>query len=244
MNARQRRGVLFISFSFLMAIVVFFTVAGYVASVNRQVGARVTVYRAATVIEPYQPLNDGNLQAVKVPRLWTSPTSRVRLDELRGRRVGFRLEKGTTLTSDMLVPPSDLSPTERELAVNVNAVTGLAGRVAPGNLVDIYAVFGDVPGLPKQVRVLVRGVRVVSVGGSQSVRQSDPDTGVSSDRTVLPVTLALEPNDALAVTFASAFAEEVRLVGLPTGNSLNRSGEDGSFDAGDLGGNPVPEGDT
>ncbi len=244
MNARQRRGVLFISLSVVLAIVVFFSVAGYVASVNQQVGGRVTVYRAAAAIEPYQPLSDANLEPVRVPRLWTSATSRVRLEELRGRRVGFRLEKGTTVTSDMLVAPSDLSPTERELAVNVNAVTGLAGRVAPGNLVDIYAVFGDVPGLPKQVRVLVRNVRVVSVGGSQSIRQADPDTGVSADRTVLPVTLALEPNDALAVTFASAFAEEVRLVGLPTGNSLNRAGEDGSFDAGDLGGRPVPEGET
>lgn len=243
MNARQRRGVLFISFSVVMAIVVFFTVAGYVASVSRQVGERVTVYRAATAIEPYQPLGETNLQAVRVPRVWTSATSRLRLEELQGRRVGFRLEKGTTVTRDMLVPPSDLSPTERELAVNVNAVTGLAGRVVPGNFVDIYAVFGDVPGLPKQVRVLVRNVRVVTVGGSQSVRQSDPDTGVSADRTVLPVTLALEPNDALAVTFASAFAEEVRLVGLPTGNSLNRSGESGSFDAGNLGGRAIPEGD-
>lgn len=242
MNSRQRRGVLFISFSFVLAVGVFFTVAAYVASVNRQVGVLITVYRAAAPIEPYQPLDERNLQPVKVPLLWTSPTSRLRLEELQGRRVPFRLEKGTTVTSDMLVPPSELSPTERELAVNVNAVTGLAGRVVPGNLVDIYAVFGDVPGLPKQVRVLVRNVRVVTVGGRQSVRQPDPQTGVASDRTVLPVTLALQPNDALAVTFASAFAEEVRLVGLPTGNTLTRTGEAGSFDAGDLGGQAIPEG--
>ncbi len=242
MNARQRRGVLFITFSVLMATVVFFTVAAYVARVNTQVGERVSVYRAATAIEPYQPLTEENLRVVRIPKRWASATSRLSLEDLRGRKVGFRLEKDTTLTSDMLVPPSDLSPTERELAVNVNAVTGLAGRVVPGNLVDIYAVFGDVPGLPKQVRVLVRNVRVVTVGGSQSVRQSNPDTGVASDQTVLPVTLALEPNDALAVTFASAFAEEVRLVGLPTGDTLNRKGEAGSFDAGNLGGQAIPEG--
>lgn len=141
----------------------------------------------------------------------------------------------------MLVPPSDLSPTERELAVSVDAVTGLAGRVAPGDLVDIYAVFGDVPGLPKQVRVLVTSVRVVTVGGRQAASPSDDESRIAAQREVLPVTLALEPNDALAVTFASAFAEEVRLVGLPTGDTLNRFGEISSFDATNLGGDAVPE---
>lgn len=192
-------------------------------------------------IDAYQELSERNLEALRVPRVWSSPTALLRLDEVVGRRVAVRLEKGTTVTSDMLVPPSDLSPTERELAVSVDAVTGLAGRVAPGDLVDIYAVFGDVPGLPKQVRVLVTSVRVVTVGGRQAARPSDDESRIAAQREVLPVTLALEPNDALAVTFASAFAEEVRLVGLPTGDTLNRFGEISSFDATGLGGEAVPE---
>lgn len=241
MNARQRRGTLYVSFSVILAAAVFIAVVGYVGSVNRQVGPKVTVYRASVAIDPYQPLSNRNLESVRIPRLWASATSLVRLDELVGRRVGFRLEKGTTVTSDMLVPPSDLSPTERELAIDVDAVTGLAGRVLPGDLVDIYAVFGEVPGLPKQVRVLVRSARVVTVGGEQTRREADDLSRTASERVTLPVTLALEPNDALAVVFASAFAEEVRLVGLPTGDTLNRSQEIGSFDAENLGGTAVPE---
>lgn len=241
MNVRQRKGTLFLFLSVVLAAAVFLAVVGYVGSVNRQVGPKVMVHRAAVSIAPFEPLSTNNIESVQVPRLWASGTALLRMDELVGRRVGFRLEKGTTLTSDMLVPPSDLSPTERELAISVDAVTGLAGRVLPGDLVDIYAVFGDVPGLPKQVRVLVNNVRVVTVGGEQSRTAQDEQSRISSERTVLPVTLALEPNDALAVTFASAFAEEVRLVGLPTGDTLNRAGEISSFDASNLGGEAVPE---
>jgi pilus assembly protein CpaB len=59
---------------------------------------------------------------------------------------------------------------------------------------------------------------------------------------VLPVTLALDPQDTLAVSYASAFAQEVRLVRLPTGTTERRGDETDLYDAGDLGGSPVPEG--
>ena len=102
-------------------------------------------------------------------------------------------------------------------------------------------MFADVPGLPKQVRVLVQDVRVVSVGGqpgARSTRAARPGRP-----SVVPVTLALEPNDALAVTYADAFAEEVRLVGLPAGVGEDRTGEQDEFDATNLGGKAVPEGE-
>ena len=168
------------------------------------------------------------------------PASRLELTDLDGRRVGFRLEAGTVLSSDMLIPPSDLSSTEREVAINVDPVTGLAGRVRPGDRVDIYSVFADVPGLPAQVRVLVNDVRVVSIGGRQTVTETG-DEGVEQNE-VVPVTLALEPEDSLAVTYATAFAEEVRLVALPTDVGTDRSGDVDSFDAGNLGGTAIPEG--
>jgi pilus assembly protein CpaB len=82
---------------------------------------------------------------------------------------------------------------------------------------------------------------VITVGGSQTVQQSTTTQGLR-ERQVLPVTVALEPNDALAVTYASAFASEVRLVKLPSGNSENRSGEKDSYDAEELGGDAVAEG--
>ena len=240
MNPRQRRGIVFMVLSVLVSIAVFVILTGYVRSVSSQVGPTTTVYRAVGPIEAYVPLDEQNLEPYEVPERWAAPTSRLELPELDGRRVGFRVEAGTVVTSDMLIPPSDLSPTEREVAINVDAVTGVAGRVRTGDRVDMYAVFADVPGLPAQVRVLVRDVRIVSIGGVQTVTQSD-DAGVEQ-ADVIPVTLALEPNDSLAVTYANAFAQEVRLVALPTDSGLDRSEDVEQFDAGSLGGTAIPEG--
>ncbi|QAY63490.1 Flp pilus assembly protein CpaB [Xylanimonas allomyrinae] len=239
MNPRQRRGVVFVSLAGVMALVVFVAVALFVASVNSKVGDLVTVYRAADDLPAYAEITEGSVTGEEVPRRWVSDNAVVRPEDLVGRRVAFNVAGGTMLSDDMLVPASDLAPDEREIAVNVDSVTGIADRVAPGDRVDIYAVFADVPGLPKQVRVLVRDVRVVSVRGSQVAVDEDSPTGQSS---VIPVTLALSPNDALAVTYAASFAAEVRLVGLPVGSSEDRAGENGDFDAGDLGGQAIPEG--
>lgn len=226
--------------SVLVAMVVFVILTNYVRSVSSQVGPLTTVYQARGPIEAYAPLNEANLEPVQVPERWTAPASRLELPELDGRRVGFRIETGTVVSSDMLIPPSDLSSTEREVAINVDPVTGLAGRVRPGDRVDMYSVFADVPGLPAQVRVLVRDVRVVSIGGRQTVTETT-DEGIQQND-VVPVTLALEPEDSLAVTYANSFAEEVRLVALPTDVGTDRSVDSEVFDAGDLGGVPIPAG--
>ena len=242
MNPRQRRGILFMILAVLISTGVFFSVTSYVAQVASQVGAKTTVFAAARAIDPFTPLSAENLKPIEVPERWTSGTSRLELRDLEGRRVGFRLEAGTVISSDMLLSPSDLEPDQREIAINVDPVTGVAGRVRPGDKVDIYAVFADVPGLPKQVRVLVRDVRVVSIGGQQTVQRNDDQGSRSSE--AVPVTLALSPKDSLSVTYANAFASEVRLVGLPTDVGTNRSRETSEYDATELGGKAVPEGEN
>lgn len=238
MNPRQRRGILFLLTAGALAVAVFFAVSSYIAQVDSQVGPRVTVYQVARPVEAYVPLGASNLEAIEVPRRWAAPTAVGSLRDLEGRRVPFALSSGTIVTSDMLVPSSDLSATEREIAINVNSVTGVAGRVRPGDKVDLYSVFADVAGLAPQVRVLVRNVRIVSIGGQQTVPDETDTTG-DGEKSVIPVTLALEPNDSLSVTYANAFAEELRLVALPNDRGTNRSGESDQFDASDLGGKAV-----
>lgn len=240
MNPRQRRGVLYLLAAAALSIAVFVAVSSYVSNVESQVGPRTTVFRVAKPIDAYRPLGASNIEAVEVPRRWAPQTAVSSLRDLEGRRVGFPLQAGTVVTSDMLIPSTDLSPTEREIAINVNSVTGVAGRVRPGDRVDIVAVFAEVPGLPKQVRVLVRDVRIVSIGGQQTITVDDTDS-VGDTRDVVPVTLALEPKDSLSVTYAAAFAQEVRLVALPGDVGANRSDEVDEFDASDLGGKAVRE---
>lgn len=241
MNPRKRRGVIYILLAVVLAAATLIMMTRYASSVSSQVGPTVTVYQAKAPVPAYTPLSPDNLQAVEIPRRWAPESTQVSLKELQGRRIGFDVTAGTTISRDMLLAPSDLRRNEREIAINVNPTTGVAGRVKPGDKVDIYAVFADVPGLPKSVKILTRNVRVVSIAGQQTVVQKT-DKGGLSENQVVPVTLALQTGDAEAVTYAAAFAAEVRLVALPTDVGTDRTGEKPNYDARDLGGTAVPEG--
>lgn len=238
MNPRQRRGVFLMVLAALSAILVFIGVSSYVANVNSKVGPMVTVYQVTKDLPAFTTLSSDNTEPMEVPERWAADNTVLKSQDIDGRVIATPLAAGSPVSLDGLVPPSDLDPNEREIAVNVDAVTGLAGRVRPGDRVDVYAVFADVPGLTKQSRILVENVRVVSVAGQQQVQSPDAKT----IQNVIPVTLALQPNAALSVTYANSFAKEVRLVGLPPGVAQDRSKEKPTFDAGKLGGKAVPEG--
>lgn len=238
MNPRQRRGLLLMILSVAVAVLVFVGVSSYLTEVNSRVGPMVTIYQATQDLPAYSTLSAENTEPVEVPARWAADNTVLQAQEIDGRRVAIALSAGAPISRDSLVPVSDLAPDEREIAVNVDAVTGLAGRIRPGDQVDVYVVFAEVPGLPKQARILVQNVRVVSVAGQQQVQSPDRE----SLQNVIPVTLALRPDAALAVTYASSFAQEVRLVGLPPGAAQDRSKETTTFDAGQLGGEAVPEG--
>ena len=90
------------------------------------------------------------------------------------------------------------------------------------------------------MRILQRNVRIVSIAGQQTVTQQNSDGTRESE--VIPVTLAVEPEAALSITYASAFAQEVRLVALPSDVGVNRTNESDTFDASKLGGQAIPEG--
>lgn len=238
MNPRQRRGALLMVLSALAAVLVFIGVASYVSNVNSKVGPMVTIYQVTKDLPAFTILSSENTEPAEVPERWAADNTVLKASDIDGRVIATPLAAGSPVSLDGLVPPSDLDPTEREVAVNVDAVTGLAGRVRPGDRVDVYAAFAEVPGLAKQSRILVENVRVVSVLGQQQVQSPDAKT----IQNVIPVTLALSADAALSVTYAASFAKEVRLVGLPPGVAQDRSKERKTFDAGRLGGRPIPEG--
>jgi pilus assembly protein CpaB len=225
--------VIFMLLAGLTALVLFFVAVNYVSSVNAKVSPTVTVFQAAKQIDAYSVVGEDDLEAVEVPKKWTSPETIDEKRSLVGRRVSFNVAKGTYLGTDMLLPPSSLNRDEREIALTVDAKTGIAGRVRSGDFVDVYAVFGE-DAQRGASRVLVRGVRVVSVRGIET-RSETSSRDELEQQQVIPVTLALKPTAALAVTYADAFAKTVRLVGLPPeANAQNRSSERSSVDADDL----------
>ena len=237
MNPRQRRGILLMVLSALAAVLVFVGVSSYVASVNSKVGPMVTVYQVTKDLPAFTTLSADNTEPVQVPQRWAADNTVLKSADIDGRVVSTPMTSGATISLDVLVAPNNLSPDEREVAVNVDAVTGLAGRIRPGDQVDVYAVFTDVPGLTKQSRILVENVRVVSVAGQLQVQTPD----AKSLENVIPVTLAVSPGSALELTYAAQMAAEVRLIGLPPGVAQDRSKERRTFDARQLGGKAVAE---
>lgn len=233
MNPRQRRGVIFMLLAGLLAVVLFFVAVSYVSSVNAQVSPTTRVYRADRDLTAYSVIKEEDLQAVSVPEKWTAAEAEGDVSALVGRRVAFNVSSGTFFSSDMLLAPSALNEDEREIALTVDAKTGIAGRVRSGDFVDVYATFGDSADTGAS-KVLVQGVRVVSVQGVETRSETNSREQLEQKQ-VVPVTLALGPSDALAVTYADSFAASVRLVGLPPGaNGKNRSKEPNQVDRRDL----------
>lgn len=234
MNPRQRRGVIFMLLAGLTAIVMFIMAVNYVSSVNAKISPTIKVYRASKEIQAYSSIEPGQLEAVNVPKKWASESVETDLSRLVGHRVSFNIAAGTYVGGDMLLPTSSLNENEREIALTVDAKTGIAGRIRSGDFVDVYAVFGDDPHAGSS-KVLVRGVRVVSVRGIETRSETTSKDDLQQQQ-VIPVTLALSPKDALDVTYADAFATTVRLVGLPPGASTkNRSAEPDQVNGQDLG---------
>lgn len=228
MNPRQRRGAILMVLSAFAAVVLFVTVTRYVSSVNSQIAPTVTVYQAAKNLDAYAIIKPEELKQVEIPKRYASDKTLEDKSQLVGRRIAFNIASGTYVGSDMLLPPSSLNENEREIAMTVDAKTGIAGRVKSGDFVDVYAVFGEAGQGSSQV--LVRSVRVVSVGGIETASEKTSKNELQQSQ-VLPVTLALEPSDALKVTYADSFATTVRLVGLPQGiQNQNRDTEPSRID--------------
>ena len=66
----------------------------------------------------------------------------------------------------MLGPPPELATGEREIAILVDAETGVAGKINPGAMVDIVATFAgnDQTGRKAESEIVVPGARIIDVG--------------------------------------------------------------------------------
>ncbi|MFE9094014.1 Flp pilus assembly protein CpaB [Streptomyces sp. NPDC007264] len=213
MNARQRRGVILLVLSALCAVGAFAGVLSVIRDVNSKVGPEVTAYRLKSDIAPYKELTADQFQKISMPRRWLSATAVTSLTQIRGKIAVTRLEKGSLLQTDMLVDRPALEPGQQEIAIMIDASTGVAGKIDPGSRVNIYATFKAANEKSKdESKVIVTNARVLDVG-----RLTALDPGQSSDERrrnateAVPITFALDTADAQRVAYAESFAEHVRL---------------------------------
>jgi pilus assembly protein CpaB len=219
MNPRQRRGLLLLVLAGLGLLAVFVLIASYVADVREEVDPKIELLTLSKPVRAYESVPDDAVTTVKMPERWAPPTALRDRAELVGLVAGSDLGKESLLQKGMLVSPPELAPGQREVAILVDAETGVAGKIGPGAVVDIVATFEGDPqrDIAPKSTVVVPGARIIAVGqtqlkGGRGVREAEADP-----TEVVPVTFALRPRDQLKVTEAESFAEEVRLALLRPG---------------------------
>ncbi|MGW0817543.1 Flp pilus assembly protein CpaB [Streptomyces viridiviolaceus] len=211
MNSRQRRGIILLILSVVCALGAFAGVLSVVRDVQSKVGPEVTAYRLTSDVAPYTTLSAGQFEKIRMPERWLSQNAVTDLDRIRGKIAVTTLKKGSLLQSDMIVDQPALQPGQQEVAIMIDAATGVAGKITPGSTVNVYATFeGEREGDPAQSKIIVTNAKVIDVGELTSL---EPDEN-SRDRQptdAVPITFALSTIDAQRITYAESFAQRVRL---------------------------------
>ncbi|QPP06801.1 Flp pilus assembly protein CpaB [Streptomyces bathyalis] len=219
MNSRQRRGVILLVVSVLCALAAFGGVLTLIRDVESKVGPETTAYELKADVPPYRSLDEGQFKKVSVPKRWLPETAVTDLDEVRGKVATNKLRKGSLLQADMIDERPELKPGQQEIAIMIDAETGVAGKINSGSRVNIFATFegeqqtGGKGQSANQSKVIVSDARVIDVGKLTPFKENsgDEDSSRLSERDGVPITFALSTADAQRVAYAESFAEHVRL---------------------------------
>lgn len=214
MNSRQRRGLILLLLSVLCAAGAFAGVLAVIRDVESKVGPERTAYRLKADVPAYTPLRPEQFEKVSMPDRWLPATAVTDLDDLSGRIAVTPLHKGSLLQNDMIVERPALAPGQQEIAIMIDAATGVAGKITPGSRVNIYATFeGKRPEDKPVSKVIVSNAQVIDVGKLTPLEAQDPGrtSGSRQAGEAVPLTFALGTKDAQRVAYAESFASHVRL---------------------------------
>jgi pilus assembly protein CpaB len=227
MTPRQRRGVLLLFVAAVGAILVFSAISSYVDDVRKDVEPKTTVLVLTRSVPELQPIPLDAVREKSVPVKWAGRQSLRDPAEIGSLVPNTPLEAGVELQQGMLVEPPSLEQGQQEISILINADTGVAGKLQPGDSVDVLATFpaDERQHSPASARTLIRRARVVTVGLPRSAARpgTNPQDGTQTaneQQVLVPVTFALRPTLALRLTYAETFASEIRL-------SLIRRGDEG-----------------
>jgi pilus assembly protein CpaB len=227
MTPRQRRGVLLLFVAAVGAILVFSAISSYVDDVRKDVEPKTTVLVLTRSVPELQPIPLDAVREKSVPVKWAGHQALRDPAEIGSLVPNTPLEAGVELQQGMLVEPPSLDEGQQEISILINADTGVAGKLQPGDSVDVLATFpaDERQHSPASARTLIRRARVVTVGLPRSAARpgTNPQDGTQTaneQQVLVPVTFALRPTLALRLTYAETFASEIRL-------SLIRRGDEG-----------------
>ncbi|MFF4788270.1 Flp pilus assembly protein CpaB [Streptomyces sp. NPDC001276] len=230
MNSRQRRGVILLILSVICALAAFAGVLSVISDVKSKVGPEVAAYQLRTEVAPYTTLSTGQFEKVKMPKRWLSPNAVTDLEQIQGKIAVTTLRKGSLLQSDMIVNQPALQPGQQEVAIMIDAATGVAGKITPGSTVNVYATFGGQrQGDPAQSKIIVTNAKVLDVGRITAL-QPNADNRAQQPTDAVPITFALSTIDAQRITYAESFAQRVRLALVAPGSDTSVPAKDRTYE--------------
>lgn len=210
MNPTQRRGVILMTAAILGGLVVFGLVANYVGGIRSQVEPLVPVLWLVDDVPVQQPIAESALEERMVPQRWVPNSALRNRSELDGLVAAYPLTAGSLLQDGMVRDQPELEIGQREIAILVDAETGVAGKIRPGDIVDIYATFDEADESARaRSEIVVAGARIIDVGAERT--DSDDDGNGFTEQRVVPVTFALTVRDSLVLAYVESFAVKVRL---------------------------------
>ena len=217
MNSRQRRGVILLLLSVLGALAAFAGVLSVINDVKSKVGPEVAAYEVKDDIQPYTRLTAAQFEKTEMPERWLSPNAITDLAAIKDKIAVTTLKKGSLLQSDMVVDRPELQPGQQEVAIMIDAATGVAGKITADSRVNVYATFeGQKEGDPDQSKIIVVNARVLDVGDITALQ---PDADSREATRARPITFALSTLDAQRLTYAESFAKRVRLALVAPGDT-------------------------
>jgi pilus assembly protein CpaB len=228
MNSRQRRGVVLLVVSVLCAVAAFAGVVVVIGDARSEVGPKVTAYRLTKDVPAYESVTAAQVTKVRIPKRWLPTTAVQDLGQVSGKIAATSLKRGSLLQSDMVADRPALTAGQMEIAIMIDAETGVAGKITPGSKVNIFATFaGRKNSDPDISKIIVSGAKVIDVGQIKAFG-TDSDSARVSDEGV-PITFALGAEDAQRVAYAESFARHVRLALVAPGDDSTPSESDRTY---------------
>lgn len=206
MSPRQRQGLVLLVLSVVGAVVTFASVLRYTDGVSRQLGPRQGVVVVGRDVPAYAAITEQDLQVRQVPVVFAPPAALASPADVGGRVSPVPLRAGTFLQAAMLVEPPAVRPGERAVTVLAGGEMSLGGSVSVGDVIDVIAAYPASNRDPVTARVEIGGARVLDVAGELTERAQG-----------LWMTLAVAPDDALALARAQAAKATVVVVRRPVG---------------------------
>lgn len=216
MNRSRRRGIAFTVIAMALAGITGCFVFGYIQELERRVGDTVDVVAAGQDIPARTLITPEMLAMETIPQRYFLESYILNPSDIIGWVTLVDVHEGNYLLREMVDQNAGLGPGERAVSIAVNQVTSVGGNVRPGNRVDVTVSYEDEASngvtvmLLQDVEVLAVSSLLPPVGeGGLGPTRFLPSGELVSDATV---TFALNPQQAMQLTYMSNFAKEVRLM--------------------------------